>query len=393
MGFGAIIASGENNKLMRDGLLNCITEVRVEQFLDETAKFAIRFQEDISSGEPRIMKASELQCEQMITIAVKVDDTDKCQCLVRGPITNFKCSVKLGGPGSWHEIHGLDRRIELDRECVPRAKTGLASKAVEEIFLHSNFNKSNVESTKIMYGGKRVKGQPTLPTLNKRSTDDAFIRRIARDCNLHFWIEYGCMQKGQSLEIEETINLRSSPTRPKDASTGPISVDQIKLTATVPVKLRVNVDKERCQNVTAFDLKMNSERPNRFAGTAIDDTNVKSVSVSPPNPQQVIVKGGRRLTDDCVKPRDVCITTAGNSEELHCKAESALTASGWLLEATANTTTHMLGGVLMPHDVIEVEGLGNKHSGPYQVKAVTHVINAADHFMDVQLRRNAVGGD
>ena len=77
---------------------------------------------------------------------------------------------------------------------------------------------------------------------------------------------------------------------------------------------------------------------------------------------------------------------------MQCKAEAALTEAGWFVDATASTTAHMLGGVLLPHDVVEVEGLGKEHSGPYQVKAVTHVINAADHFMDIQLRRNAIGG-
>jgi hypothetical protein len=52
----------------------------------------------------------------------------------------------------------------------------------------------------------------------------------------------------------------------------------------------------------------------------------------------------------------------------------------------------MLGGVLLPHDVIAVEGLGNDHGGDYQVRAVTHVINAADHFMDLKLRRNSIRG-
>jgi hypothetical protein len=53
----------------------------------------------------------------------------------------------------------------------------------------------------------------------------------------------------------------------------------------------------------------------------------------------------------------------------------------------------MLGGVLRPHDEVEVKGLGKEDDGFYQVRAVTHVINAADHFMDLELRRNALGGD
>jgi hypothetical protein len=399
MGFGVIIASGENNTLLRDDLLDCLTEVRVEQFLDETTRFAIRFQEDISNGEPLIMQAPELKCEQMITIAVQVGDEQRC--LVRGPITDVKCSVKLGGPGSWHEVHGQDRRVQMDRECVYHAWSALASEAAETILNKAiqnkkKFDRIDVEKTRIAYGGQRAGKQPTASTLNQRYTDLAFIRRIARDCNLHFWIEYKCRRNGldpagESLKVEEQANLKSSPPRPKDAPAGPIPVDQMKLVPTVQVKLRVNVEKEQCQNVTAFDLTMNPDRPNQFTGTAINDIDAQPHSVSPTDPQPTIVKGGQRFAG-CKELRDLCITTAGNQEELQGKAESALAEAGWFVDATASTTVHMLCGVLLPHDVVEVEGLSKEHNGPYQVKAVTHVINAADHFMDVQLRRNAIGG-
>src|SRR5688572_857556 len=103
MGFGAIIASGEKNRLLREDLLDCITEARVEQSLDEPTRFAIRWQDDIAAGQPRVMRAPELACGQMITIAVKVGDS--IMCLVRGPVTDVKCSMMLGGPGSWFEIH------------------------------------------------------------------------------------------------------------------------------------------------------------------------------------------------------------------------------------------------------------------------------------------------
>jgi hypothetical protein len=51
----------------------------------------------------------------------------------------------------------------------------------------------------------------------------------------------------------------------------------------------------------------------------------------------------------------------------------------------------MLAGVVQPHDVVPAEGLGTRDSGDYQVSAVTHIINAADHQMEVQLRRNSFG--
>jgi hypothetical protein len=393
MGFGAIIASGEKNKLLSDDLLGCLTEVRVEQSLDDPTRFAIRFQEDLSDGEPRIMKAPELQCQQMITIAVQVGDAMKC--LVHGPITNVKSSVMLGGPGSWYEVRGQDRRIELDRQSVRRAWTGRASDAAGTI-LSSRFDKIDVQATKVGYGGQSVRGQPSASTLNQRATDAAFLCQIARRNNLHFWVEYECPMNGldpnnQSLKVVEKANLKASPPRPDDAPAGPVSVAQIRLVPTVAVKLRVNVDQDQCQNVTAFELTMDPERPNQFVGTAIDDRDLSEPSTSVTDPQPPIDASGQRF-GRCMEPRDVSIATAGNQDELHARAESALTEAGWFVEATASTTAHMLGGVLLPHDVIEVEGLGSVHSGPYQVKAVTHVINAADHFMDIELRRNAIGG-
>ena len=393
MGFGAIIAAGEKNRVLREDLVSCLTEVRVEQSLDEMTRFAIRFQEDLSSGEPVIMGASELQCEQMITIAVQMGDT--INCLVRGPITDVKCSVKLGGPGSWYEVRGQDRRIELDRECLRRAWTGRGSEAAQSI-LGKKFDRAEVHQTQIIYGGERVRGQPTAPTLNQRSTDAALIRQIAHQNNLHFWVAYECRIDGQdptsqSIKVVETANLKSSPPRPKDAPAGPVPVDQIKLVPTVAVKLRVHVEKDQCQNVTAFDLALNPERPNRFTGSVIDDRDLSEATTFVTDTQPVIKNAGERLAG-CQKPRDVCITTAGNLDELQTKAESALTDAGWFVQATASTTAHMLGDVLRPHDVVDVEGLGPLHSGPYQVKAVTHVINAADHLMDIELRRNAIGG-
>src|SRR5205085_12200731 len=86
--------------------------------------------------------------------------------------------------------------------------------------------------------------------------------------------------------------------------------------------------------------------------------------------------------------RTICVTSAGGADELQAKQEAALVEAGWFIEASASTTAHMLGAVMKPHDVVAVEGVGAELSGPYQVKSVTHVINAADHFMDIQLRTN-----
>jgi hypothetical protein len=389
MGFGAIIASGAKNKLMRDDLLDCIVEVRVEQSLDEPTRFGIRFQQDIIDGQPNIMPVPELQCDEMITIAVKAGD--EIRCLVRGPITDAKCATILGGPGSSFEVRGEDRRVELDRKCVQRRWSGRAS-AIAQAILGTKFDDLRIQETTIVYGSARAQGREVLQTLNQRWTDATFIRHIARSNNLHFWIEYECRAIGESLRVREIANVKASPPRPNGSEPPEERAKPVKLVPTVPVKLRVHVEKARCQNVTSFDVSTCSERPSRFEGLAIDDVDVRRHPTSAADPQPAIRKGGLRL-GGCDVQRDVCITAAGNHQELQIRAESALTESGWFVHATANTTAHMLGGVLAAHDVVDVEGMGKKHDGPYQVEAVTHVINASDHFMKINLRRNAVGGD
>ena len=401
MGFGAIIAAGEGNELLPERVLDCITEVRVEQSLDSPTRFAIRFQEDIVDGEPSIGTMPELQCGQMLAIAVQSGDTigvqsdDTIRCLVRGPITDVECSVTRGGPGSWYQVSGEDRRVEMDRQCVRRPWSGRASAAAETI-LSETFDRTQVAQTNLLYGAPRSGASQVSQTLNQRWTNAAFIRQIARQNNLQFWLEYDCQLNGldptrQSLEITETTNLKPSPPRPNGAAAAASPVELIQLVPTVAVALLVNVEPDRCRNVTTFNLTEKGERPNQFAGTAIDERDLQEHRTSASDPQPAIRPGGQGLMSNGVQ-RDVCITTAGNPTELQNRAESALTEAGWFVNATASTTAYMLGDVLMPHDVVEVEGLGSRHSGPYQVSAVTHVINSADHVMDIQLRRNATGG-
>lgn len=394
MGFGAILASGETNTVLRADLVDSIIEVRVEQSLDEPARFAIRFQEDICGGQPRVKGARELGCGQTITIAVKAGS--EIRCLVRGPITERGWSSMVGGPGSWYEVRGQDRRIEMDRQSQREIWTGQESDAAARILdkQEYKFRRTLVQKTAKVYGGAES-GEPTIETLNQRATDEAFLRQIARRNNLHFWIEYDCSggfdPAGTSLRVDEIANLRSSPLRPEDAGSL-VGGEPPALNGKVPLTLRVNVDEEQCQNVTAFQLTEDAERANGFTGDAIDDRAATSDETQAADEQPPLAKNGKRA-DRCGFERDVSITTAGNVEELRRKAASALTDAGWFVEATASTTAHMLGGVLLPHDEVEVQGLGTEDGGRYQVKAVTHVINAADHFMDLELRRNATGGE
>lgn len=388
MTLGALLASGDANELLPAGLLDCLLEVRVEQFLDRPTQFAVRFQEDLSAGEPRIAKAPELEAERMFSIVVPVKEGRTC--LVRGPITEVRGSFMLGGPGSWFEIRGEDRRVELDRQCFRHAWEGRASEVAERILSFYRFE-AKVEQTNRVYSERDG-------TLNQRGSDLAFLNRIATLNNLAFWLDYECGSNGldptgQRLEIRERAHLEPSPPRPADSSGAAPGPADVVLSPTTDLRLRVNVSAEQCQNVTSFELEQRTENPNRFEGTALNDRDVRIDRVTAEDRQPPVRRDGRTLRDLTGQERVICVTAPGDQQELQPRGESAMTHAGWFLTATASTTAHMLGGVLVPHDVIEVDGLGRRHSGAYQIESVTHVINAADHRMDFSLRRNAVGRD
>ena len=388
MGFGALLASGDRNELLPGELADCVAEVRVEQFLDRPSEFAVRFQEDLSDGEPRVLRAPELQAERTFTIAAP--SNGDLRCLVRGPITEVKCSLELGGPGSWLEVRGRDRRVELDRQCFRHAWEGRASEVARTILSSYGFEPA-VEQTSRVYGERDG-------TLNQRGTDLAFLHRIACLNNLVLWLAYECRLDGldparRRLDVRETANLKASPPRPAGSPGGTAAPERPPLAPTRDLRLRVHVDSARDRTVTAFEIDVDVERPTHFEGSALDDLGVTEEPTSAEDRQPPIRRDGQTLRDLTGRERRMCLASPGGPQELQPRAESVMTEAGWFVSATASTTAHMLGGVLAPHDVVEVEGLGRRHSGAYQVESITHVLNAADHRMDLGLRRNSLGRD
>jgi hypothetical protein len=187
MGFGVIVASGTGNTPLGPDLSECLIEVRVEQSLDEPARFGIRVREDISEGQPMAARAPELKVEQMITVAVQLED--KVVCLARGPITDTQSQYTLGGPGSWYQVHGSDRRIELSRQCFQHSWEGRASDAARTILSGYGFE-PDIQDTSKTYS-------KNTETLNQRATDLDFLKTIAKENGFFFWLSYGVAPQGR----------------------------------------------------------------------------------------------------------------------------------------------------------------------------------------------------
>ena len=385
MSFGALVGTGSGNTLLSATLAECLIEIRIEQSIDAPTRFGIRVREDISEGEPMARASEELKADRMVTVAVP--GSDGLICLVRGPITDAQTQYTLGGPGSFHQVQGTERLIEMGRECYQHAWEGRASDAAKRI-LGSNGYSADVQDTDKNYGA-------STETLNQRGTDLDFLRTIAKENGFFLWVSSEASLAGTetsgSLNVTETAHFKTSPERALGPGGAPPSIASISLAPNVKPSIRAGASDECANNVTRFEAREDVERPTSATVVGIDASSVKQEKNDADDKDDAIGQGEHKLTDVTGLKRTLCVTGAGSANDVKTRAAAALADAGWFITATASTTAYMLGGVLQPHDIVQVEGIGSRHSGPYRVRKVTHVINAADHFMDLELQRNTHG--
>ncbi len=380
MGFGATITTGDANQPLRPELAQWLVEARVEQELSKPTRFAVRFEDDICGDQPAVAGAPELRPNTVIAVVAPAGNRRYCR--VRGRITQVKCSTRFGGQGSWLEVHGEDRRVEMDRVCVQAAWTGRASDAATQIIAAYGFT-PDVEQTSTVY-------EENGNTLSQRDTDLGFLEKIASENSMQLWIEYevgGALNPlDTAISVTETAKLRMSPS--PGANPGP-PAPPVLVPSDTPT-IRVNVRGDTCPNVTAFNAEVDNERPNAARGSTVNARDGAVDDAGGESAQAPIDDGAGLVEIDGVE-RTICVASPGDSEEQRRRQQAALTEESWFVEATASTTAHMLNGVLAPHEVVSVTGAGAQLSGAYQVKEVTHVVNASDHYMDVKLRSNRLG--
>ncbi|SCX79677.1 hypothetical protein [Nitrosospira sp. Nsp13] len=377
MGFGLVITSGDDHAQLPESIAQWLVEVRVEMELSRATRFALRFEDDICGEQPAVEGRDELAANRKIGIFVPQNDT--LECLVHGPITEVRSSSTLGGVGSWVEIHGEDRRIEMGRVGIQETYTGKASAAAETILSAYQFT-PDTQDTLIEYDEQQIQ-------LSQRGTDLAFLEEIARRNNMEFWISYEANRApmGGTITLTETANLRTSPprTQPGGRNTAP----QIPILTPMPARsLPVSPPPRRCPGVNKFQARIDYEKPTAALGFAmnIDGENKiieQIVSPAEPNPDDPTRLGRQTIT-----PPEV------TAEEAFLAKDGIVFEQSWFVEVECSTTLEQAGFVILPHQIIDFSHAGDRLSGAYQVMKAIHVINATDHLIDFTVRANGLGG-
>ena len=379
MGFGAIITSGEAFTQMDPAIMQWIVECRVEQELSKPTQFAIRFEDDLCEGNPAIARRAELQANQIVGVFIL--NRNRYECLVHGPITSIRTSSMVGGTGSWVELKGEDRRVEMGRIGVQASWTGKASGAAAGLLTAYGFS-PDCEKTIREYS----EGQDAL---NQRGTDLAFIEEIARKNNFEFWLTYDVEPLGDGFSIITTANLRSSPTRPSGGAMVPVPAPPV-LTADEELAINIQPPDGTCANVTKFDTDIDFERPNAARGFAQDSASGET-NENRTSPEDAALDQERTdiVQIDGVE-RTAIAPPVPDPTEQYLAQQAMMTEAAWFVKVEASSTLELLGFTPQVHQIVDVRYAGEQLSGPYQVMEATHVINAADHFIDFKIRANGL---
>jgi len=328
--------------------------VEVTERVGQPTYFRIEYSLDSAEGDFPLLKDSKFGPGSELSVLAPADGVT--HCLVKGPVYGQQIKMEQGGPGSILTVLGADSLIKLDREDKAVAWADLTdSAAVTSILSQAGFV-PDVDSTQASH-------MEVKHTLIQRETDLGFLRRLARRNGNLFWLssdEFGVETahfKRPVLEGQAACDLVMNLTDPRS-------------------------------NVTSLEITWDVERPTRTDATEVD-LNTKSDISGTVQRSPLTALGGQALADVAGGSNVAHVwAPVDDSGDLQARNEGVLIDASFFVRASGVTTLGSLGKVLRSHTLVNLRGVGARHSGLWFCSGVRHLIDMSEHRMEFDLIRN-----
>ena len=354
MGLGILITV--NNKA-DEMLTNQVSTVEVYEKIDQPTTYKIRFMVDICNED--IAKSLENNTDPESVLGVLVESQEKLHCLVSGPVSKQEAFLEQGGAGSWLEVEGTDTSQLMDKTPLNLNHTGNDSDIVSGIISPKYVRDPDVDDT------PESTHEEDKHALVQKETDLAFVRRLAQRNGFHFWITYD--KDGNATGHFKPRNLQGEPV----------------------AELLVNRPKYNIENL---QIKWDTNRPTQTEGKQIDQ-NSKEIIKSKVSLDDFDTLGSKGL-DAVMKNAGSSMQIAPPSDDggtMNSRGKAVLMVSFWFINATCKANLNRICKLVRVHTIVNVQGVGSRHSGKYYVTGVRHTIDATAHVMDIEMARNAWG--
>jgi hypothetical protein len=141
-------------------------------------------------------------------------------------------------------------------------------------------------------------------------------------------------------------------------------------------------------NIATLDIEWDVEQPTSATASQLDLNDKSTIDgdilSSPLNPL-----AANALSDIVTDTRSLHLyAPVDDAGDLQARGEGALIESNFFIRAHGKTTRANLGGVLRALMVVNVRGVGSRHSGKWFCESVRHSIDDIEHRMEFALVRN-----
>lgn len=329
--------------------------VEVVERLGRPTTFRIHFGTDVLEQDFPLLADERLEAGSKLSVLATVND--QTHCLVMGPVRGHKVHFQHGGSGSYLEVEGGDTTLAMDRESKAAVWPDQTdSDAVTSILSQYGYT-PDVETTTASHA-------ETKHALVQRETDWRFVQRLARRNGFLFWVT------ADETGIE-TAHFKQPP-----------------VSGEAELTLTINLAPPAFQSL---DLEWDAELPTSTEMKQLDLNTKQPIDGSVPQSSLPLL-GETPLSSVASETRLLHLAVpADDAGDLSARSEAALREAGWFIRAAGETSVLECQGVVRAHTVVELQGLGTRHSGKYFVSGVTHTISKSGHKLALEFLRNAWG--
>ncbi|GJM38876.1 MAG: hypothetical protein DHS20C19_22430 [Acidimicrobiales bacterium] len=365
MAFGCVIEV--DNAI--DAELASSAEVVVTERMGDTTRFELRMSAAVADGD--IPEFLDSRFDPGTPVSIFADDGQAgVVCLLSGEADGQRLSVVHGGEGSSITVTGGDITLTMDREVKSTVWEGpLMTDSMIVSTVLASYGCVPVVAPTV------ASRPPSAHPMVQRRTDLGFMRQLARRNGCLFWIRPEAAAVGPVIHTasfappefadgdlaELTLNQRGS-----DLTRDPNTITALAIDFDVTPPVSVTADGVDLVNVQSFNADADL--------SAAETLGTTPASAIGPTPRQ------HRLT-----------AASDTAADLTPRGEGVLAEAQFFIRARCSTTLRRLRRVVRAHDTVRVVGAGSRHSGRYYVAAVTHRFGDEDHWMDIDLVRNAWG--
>lgn len=255
------------------------------------------------------------------------------------------------------QVWGMDATVLMDREERLRAWPSMTDSDIAAAVIAEHGLTPHVVSTEVVH-------DEAVSTVLQRETDAHLLRRLALRNG------YECFVDGTDVHF-----------RPRGSDT------QLQPTLAVHFGTETNVGR--------FALEVQGPGPGDVAAFQLHRTEKEVVSAVVDTGGTTAL-GAQRATDLAAPGMSsarsfLAMTPTTGGPELERLCEVLFERAEWFVTGNGLIEGNTYGAVLRPRRPVTIKGIGDTHSGVYQVTAVTHRIGVDGYVEQFTVRRNGLG--